>query len=132
MTSHANTQISKIIIDRQNKGASLAKVFIAEPPTSLEKKLGKLLVIIRVDSTLKKMQKSAEIIINTLYDSYYGQTPQGLDDDALEQHFEKALKNTNHAVIEHVKQEKVRWDKNKIHLIVALLKGRKLLLTKHG
>lgn len=129
-------KISSLLINQGKKPKSIAEISISQPDEHKEKLIGKLFVLLEIDSAKSQNLKLASFLTHNINQNYYQNEQiyvlEKVKTIGVEDIFESALSKTNKDLIEFLNQEKIKVSPYAINLTVGVVCGNKLLFSTIG
>jgi len=120
-----NYKISQLTLTPNNKSKSLGDVYIAQPDAIKESLVGKLFILIEVESEKSDSLKTINFLLDNINHNYYQNEKvilrEKLSSLKVEHIFETTLAKTNKNFSEFLKNEKIKINPNAINITAGVI-----------
>lgn len=129
-------KLAQLILPATQKTDSLGEVFVAQPDTLKEELLGKLFVILQINSNSSNDVRLANFLISELNKNYYQNDKailrERLKSITIEQVFESCLAKTNKNIADQLLSKKIIVDLRKINITIGVIFGTEVHFSNLG
>ncbi len=129
-------KIASLILNGGQKNNSIADIFIAQPDTAKEALVGKLFIMIEIESQKSEGAKILDFLINNINHNYYQNEKvilrERIDTISVESIFEGALAKTNKDLLEFLTREKIKITPYSFNLTVGVIHKNELYISNLG
>lgn len=130
-------KISSIILNNnEQKASSASEVFVAQPDEYKESLVGRLFILLEIDSYKSKALKIINFLINNINYNYYQSEKillrEQMSDLKVEHIFETALANVNKDLIDFLEQEKIKIKPSAFNITVGVVYDNYLYISSLG
>lgn len=129
-------KLVQLILPATQKIDSLGDVYVAQPDTLKENLLGKLFIVLQINSSSSNDNKLANFLISELSKNYYQNDKailrERLKSITIEQVFESCLAKTNKNLADQLLSKKIVVDLRKINATVGVIFGTEIHFSNLG
>jgi len=120
-----NYKISQLTLTPNNKSKALGDVYIAQPDAIKESLVGKLFILIEIESDKSDGLKTINFLLDNINHNYYQNEKvilrEKLSSLKVEHIFETTLAKTNKSFSEFIKNEKIKINPNSINITAGVV-----------
>jgi serine/threonine protein phosphatase PrpC len=129
-------KIASLVLNSGQKNNSIADVFIAQPDSAKEALVGKIFVLVEIESLKTDGAKLLDFLVNNINYNYYQNEKvilrERIETISIESIFESALAKTNKDLVEFLTKEKIKISPYSINMTVCLLYQNELYFSNVG
>ena len=120
-----NYRISQLTLTPNNKSKVFGDVYIAQPDATKESLVGKLFILIEIESNKAESLKAINFLIDNINHNYYQNEKvilrEKLSSLKVEHIFETTLAKTNKNFSEFIKNEKIKMNPNALNITAGVI-----------
>ena len=136
ITVYMNTKIAQLILTPGARAGTTSEIFVAQPDADKEALVGKLFVLIEIESKKVNDLKILNFLIENLNNNYYQNEKIILRERVktvkVEHIFESALAKTNKNLAEFFRSEKIKLNPKLINATIGVIYGNDLHFANIG
>ncbi len=129
-------KVAPLTVNPKQKSSLSSKVFVSQPSAEEELLVGRLFVLMEIDSSRVDDFAVADFIVKDMYRHYYENEQFFLRDKIanlkIDYIFEAALTKLNRGIAEFLEQEKIKLRSDALTIVIGVLHKNRLLFAHTG